>query len=151
MAPRRTRQKTPGPHTEETTLPLAPKFKAPFDDDRPTELYERREPIQDLAHSRQQLITGSTIREMMKNKGHLLSEPLAKLFRRAKRDLPQAEIDQRASLMLRHDFEFDRRVGYSLQLKVFDAKGACVEVVAEVDQDGRAIRRGSMVSKLIEI
>jgi hypothetical protein len=125
--------------------------KDPYEDDRPTELYERVEPLKELAHSRKQVIAGSTIREMMKNREHRLSDALSKLFRRAKKDLPEAEIDQRASLSLRHDFEFDRRVGYFLQLKVFDAEGNCVEVVAEVDQDGKAIRRGSMVSKLINI
>jgi hypothetical protein len=123
--------------------------KNPFEDDRPTEIHQRGRKVS-LAHSRQQLITGSTIREMMNNKSHL-SEALIKLVSCARKDLPEAEVDSRARLTLRHDFEFDRRVGYLLTLKLYDEEERCVEVVAELDQDGKAIRRGSMVSKLITI
>jgi hypothetical protein len=133
-----------------TTKPIAAVVKIPFEDDRPTEIHQRERKVS-LAHSRQQLIVGSTIREMMSNRGHRLSDALNKLVTCAQKDLPRAVVDSRATLMLHHDFEFDRRVGYRLKLKLFDEDDGCVEVVAEVDQDGKAIRRGSMVSKLINI
>lgn len=120
------------------------------EDDRPTEIHDP------AAHAsvhttRDQLITGSTIAEMMGNMEHKLSAPLAELYRRAQRDLPGAKIDPRATLKLKHEFEFDRRTGYQLLLKLFDGNDRCVEVTARVDQDGRKIRRGSLISKLIEI
>lgn len=129
---------------------LSGRPKRLMDDDRPTELFEPAEK-RSLATSREQLIVGSTIGEMIKNAAHKLSRPLAQLVQQAKADLPQAEVDGRASLVLHHEFEFDRRVGYRLQLKLFDSTGGCVEVSAEVDHDGRKIRQGSMVSKLIQI
>jgi hypothetical protein len=131
--------------------PVAPSARDLLDDDRPTEIYEIKTPQQDLAYSRQQVITGSTIREMMTNREHKLSRALAELYRRAREDLPGAVIDPRASLLLTHEFEFERRVGYRLTLKLFDESQKCVEVVAQLDQDGRAIRQGSVFSKLISI
>lgn len=135
------------PSKSAVTMPLAASPKSLLDDDRPTELYDRERV--DLAHSRRQVITGSTIREIMNNREHRLSAALKKLLQHARHDLPEALVDNRASLVLRHDFEFDRRVGYRLELKLFDDQDACVEVVAELDQDGRAIRRGSILAKLI--
>src|SRR5438045_3257245 len=79
-----------------------------MDDDRPTEIFERESAQAELVQSRQQIITGSTIREIMNNSEHKLSGALSKLLRRAREDLPKAEIDPRASLMLWHDFEFER-------------------------------------------
>ena len=124
--------------------------RAAMDDDRPTEIYEVQASA-DVMTTREQLITGATIAEMIKNQKHQLSQVLAKLLDRARTDLPGAKVDKRTSLLLRHDFEFDRRTGYRLRLKLFDAKDQCIEVTAEVDQDGRAIRRGSLISKLISI
>ena len=133
------------------TRPLAePTPRASMDDDRPTEIHETiRTP--DLITSREQLITGLTIGEMIKNSKHKLSRPLAQLVDRARTDLPGAKVDARSSLLLRHDFEFDKRTGYRLRLKLFDPRDRCVEVTADVDQDGKAIRRGSLISKLISI
>jgi hypothetical protein len=143
------------PRFDSTTFPEvrvvpAAHVRGPLDDDRPTELHQRV-PQQELAHTREQLISGSTVREIMNNQEHNLSDALGKLLESARRKLPNAEVDARASLVLRHHFEFDRRVGYDLKLKLFDAAGVCVEVVAELDQDGRAIRRGSVFMKLINI
>src|SRR5688500_1497408 len=124
--------------------------KASLDDDRPTEIHEVTS-APDVITSREQLITGFTIGEMIKNPKHALSQALAKLLDRARTDLPGAKIDAKASLLLRHEFEFDRRVGYRLKLKLFDRTNQCVEVTADVDQDGKAIRRGSLISKLFTI
>ena len=136
---------------EPTQVPVkAVSLRAVLDDDRPTEIHDV-ERKRELHSSREQLITGRTIAEMMNNSEHSLSDALSKLYTRARSDLPAAQIDARSSLMLRHEFEFDRRVGYFLTLKLFDKAEKCVEVNAEVDQDGRAIRRGSMDSKLIQI
>lgn len=129
---------------------LSGRPKRLMDDDRPTELFEPAQ-MSSLATSREQIIVGSTISEMIRNAAHKLSRPLAQLVAQAKADLPSAVVDARASLVLHHDFEFDRRVGYRLQLKLLDAQDRCVEVSAEVDHDGRKIRQGSMVSKLIQI
>jgi hypothetical protein len=147
------------PRTDSATLPdvparpVGPQPRGPLDEDWPTEVLERSAVggPRELAHSRDQVIVGSTIREIMNNAEHNLSDALSKLLETARRDLPNAAVDPRASLLLRHHFEFDRRVGYELKLKLFDAAGACVEVVAELDQDGRAIRRGSVFAKLIDI
>ncbi len=145
MSKRRDTQYQPGPHWSE------PKpAKRLIDDDRPTELFEPV--VKDGLHeSREQLIIGMTIAEMIRNSAHKLSAPLAQLVRQAKIDLPNAEVGPMASLKLQHDFEFDRRVGYRLTLKLFDANKQCVQVFAEVDQDGRRIRQGSMMSKLLHI
>jgi hypothetical protein len=122
--------------------------RAVLDDDRPTEIHDAVK-APDLHTSREQLITGSTIGEMIRNREHNLSLALGKLMRKAKDDLPGATIDPRASLLIRHDFEFERRVGYRLKLKVFDREDHCIEVTADLDQDGKAIRKGSLISKLI--
>jgi hypothetical protein len=142
------------PRSDSATLPDVPARPpgGPLDEDWPTEVFERQSVgPRELAHSRDQVILGSTIREIMNNAEHNLSDALSKLLETARRDLPNASVDPRASLLLRHHFEFDRRVGYELKLKLFDEAGACVEVVAELDQDGRAIRRGSVFAKLIDI
>ncbi|MCK6549957.1 hypothetical protein L6R52_29255 [Myxococcota bacterium] len=125
--------------------------RASMDDDRPTEVHaiHGHDAGPRLVESREQVIRGSTVREIMTNREHKLSTALYTLLRRAREDLPDAELDARTELKLRHDFEFDRRVGYFLKLVVFDAAGKCVEVVAELDQDGRQIRRGSVFSKLL--
>lgn len=125
--------------------------RASMDDDRPTEVHqlEGAASAPQLVESREQVILGSTVREIMGNREHKLSTALYTLLRRAREDLPEAELDARTVLKLRHDFEFDRRVGYFLKLVVFDATAKCVEVVAELDQDGRQIRRGSVFSKLL--
>lgn len=120
-----------------------------MEDDRPTEIYDAA--ARELHTSREQLIIGSTIGDMMRNEAHKLSPALQKLMEKARVDLAGARIDPRATLLLRHEFEFDRRIGYQLKLKLFDDGGRCVEVTADVDQDGRAIRRGSLISKLITI
>lgn len=136
-----------------TTLPgEAPKLPSRrlIDDDRPTELYHKKSKAS-LHTSREQTIRGRTISEMIRNGSHQLSRPLAELVSRAKVDLPTARIDERANLVLHHDFEFDRRVGYRLRLELFDPSDRCVEVLAEVDHDGRKIRRGSMMAKLLDI
>ena len=125
-------------------------MKAALDDDRPTEIHEVIAQ-QEVMTSREQLITGFTIGEMIKNPKHALSGALAKLVDQARTDLPGAKIDAKSSLLLRHEFEFDRRVGYRLKLKLFDRTNQCVEVQADVDQDGKAIRRGSLISKLFTI
>lgn len=121
-----------------------------LDDNRPTEIFEPAAK-RSLHASREQLIRGSTISEMMRNPGHSLARPLSTLFARAKADLPTAVVDERAVLHLHHDFEFDQRVGYRLRLELFDPENQQVEVSAEVDADGKAIRRGSMMSRLISI
>lgn len=144
------------PRFDSTTFPevrVVPSahVRGPLDDDRPTELYQRTVQQPELLQTREQLISGSTIREIMNNQEHNLSDALAKLVDSARRKLPNADVDPRASLVLTHHFEFDRRVGYDLKLKLFDAAGICVEVVAQLDQDGRAIRRGSVFMKLINI
>lgn len=136
--------------TDSMVPTVRPAPRAMMDDDRPTEIYARA-PEPEVVYSRDQLIAGSTIREMMNSSEHRLSSALNQLLRRARADLPGADVDARTSLRLRHDFEFEKRVGYRLELKVFDGAGKCVEVVAELDQDGRAIRRGSVFSKLIPI
>lgn len=142
-----------GDANDATTLPGAAPRPAPgrlIDDDRPTELFRNRSKAS-LHTSREQRITGSTISEMLDNSAHQLSRPLAQLLAKAKANLPSAKIDDRASLLLHHDFEFDRRVGYRLRLELFAPDDRCVVVSAEVDHDGREIRRGSMMSKLIQI
>lgn len=142
-----------GEAEDSTTLPgQAPKAKPKrlLDDDRPTEIF-RNKTKASLHTTRTQVIRGSTISEMIRNASHQLSRPLSELAARAKADLPTAQIDDRAQLVLHHDFEFDRRVGYRLKLELYDPSGRCVEVLAEVDHDGRKIRRGSMMSKLLQI
>lgn len=141
------------PSEAATTLPEgtpAPDRKTLFEDDRPTELFDG-DLKASLHTSREQLIRGSTIADMIENAAHQLSRPLAQLVARAKADLPSARIDDKASLRLRHEFEFDRRIGYQLRLELFGARGQCVEVQAEVDHDGHEVRRGSMMSKLLQI
>jgi hypothetical protein len=140
----------------DSTLPTqrpaaAPRSGRLMDDDRPTEIFQPAVKQESLHTTREQLITGSTILEMIRNPSHQLSRPLEELVARAQSDLPTAEVDPKATLLLRHDFEFERRVGYRLRLKLFAPDNRCVEVNAEVDADGRAIRRGSMMSKLITI
>src|SRR5687767_9808402 len=77
--------------------PAAIRPRAAIDDDRPTELFERKAPAsRELALSREQTITGRTIREIMNNPKHRLSDALSKLLERARRDLPGAEIDDRS-------------------------------------------------------
>ncbi len=151
--PKEIRSATPGSKLDiADTRPLihAAPMRQQLDDDRPTEIHETvAKP--DLITSREQLITGLTIGEMIRNPKHQLSRALAKLLDRARADLPGAKIDKRTSLLLRHEFEFDRRTGYRLKLKLFDEDDQCVEVTAELDQDGKAIRRGSLISKLITI
>lgn len=153
MSKKRDRDEPPE-RNHSATLPDVPVMPLPrqrLDEDWPTEVYDRASSGRELAHSRDQVIAGSTIREIMNNAEHNLSDALSKLLERARRDLADAMIDPRASLLLRHHFEFDRRVGYELKLTLFDPRGQCVEVVAELDQDGRAIRRGSVFAKLIDI
>ena len=121
-----------------------------LEDDRPTEIYAPRE--RPTVHtSRIQQIKGSTVLEMIRNPEHHLSAPLQELVQRARADLPGACVDLRTLLRLRHDFEFDRRVGYHLTLAMFDRRGRCIEVRAEVDPDGRALRRWSIISNLVSI
>lgn len=119
-----------------------------IDDDRPTEIHDPKAML-GVHTVREQLIRGRTIGEMMRNPEHNLSRALEVLFARASADLRGAEIDARAELSLRHEFEFDLRVGYQLRLKVFDAQGRCVEVSAELDQDGRDVRRGSVMARFV--
>ena len=141
-----------GDGADATTLPGAAPARGGrlIDDDRPTELF-RSASKASLHTSREQRIVGTTIAEMIKRASHQLSRPLAQLVARASADLPEASIDERASLLLHHDFEFDRRVGYRLRLELFAPDGRRVVVSAEVDHDGREIRRGSMMSQLIQI
>ena len=106
------------------------------EDRRPTEINAQKNE-DPLGATREQLILGSTIADMLRNSEHALSAPLAELMARAQKDLPTASIDPRASLLLEHQFQFEKRVGYRLQLKLFDAQTRCVQVCAEVDQDGR--------------
>ena len=133
-----------------TQRPLAAAPARLIDDDRPTQIFQPAAK-RSLHTSREQLITGSTILEMIRNPSHALSRALEQLVARAQSDLPTAEVDPKATLLLCHDFEFEQRVGYRLRLKLFAPDNQCVEVNAEVDADGRAIRRGSMMSKLITI
>lgn len=130
--------------------PVMPRPVSAMEDDRPTQLYDREEapPIQT---SREQTMTGSTIGEVAKSTHHQLSRPLGQLISRAKNDLPDAGIDTQSVLKIRHDFEFDRRVGYHLTLTLYDPQGRCVQVSADLDQDGRAVRRGSLMAKLLSI
>jgi hypothetical protein len=136
--------------TADTRPLIETKPKSSMEDDRPTEIHETLS-TPDLITSREQIITGFTIGEMIKNSKHKLSRVLAQLVDKARADLKGAKVDARSSLLLRHDFEFDRRTGYRLKLKLFASNDRCVEVTADVDQDGRAIRRGSLISKLIDI
>ncbi len=145
-----TSKRPPPGDTADTRPVIATVPRAALDDDRPTEICDVRA-SPDLITSREQLITGHTIGEMIRNPEHNLSQALARLLDRARIDLPAARIDPRTSLLLCHQFEFDRRVGYRLTLKLFDAEDRCVEVAADVDQDGKAIRRGSLISRLISI
>lgn len=130
--------------------PVAVRPRAAYDDDRPTEIRALEGDDAGLQTSREQLIAGSTINDMMRGE-HKLAQVLGVLLMRARQDLPGAEIDARATLKLHHEFEFDRRVGYRLELKLFNAKRRCIEVKAEVDADGRAIRSGSMISRTFPI
>ncbi len=123
---------------------------AEFEDNRPTEFFDLKKKKQ-LTTSRDQVIRGSTIKEMVDSRTHHLSRPIAQLLSRAKTDLDGARIDPQASLHLRHDFEFDTRVGYHLSLTLFNSAGRCVEVTAEVDPDGKKIRRESMMARLLPI
>ena len=119
-------------------------------DDRPTEIYDP-EAKAELHASREQVMVGLTIRDVIRQTGHHLSRPLEELVARARASLDGANIDARASLAIQHEFEFDRRVGYQLRLRLFDESGRCVEVRAEIDHDGREIRRGSLMSQVIDI
>ena len=134
----------------EARVALAAPVRAPLDDDRPTEIYDPTH-HRSLHTSVDQEIVGSTIEEMMRNSEHKLRTALDTLLSQARRTLPGARVDARATLRLQHEFEFDRRVGYRLWLVLSDEGGRTVEVTAELDQNGRAIRRGSMMSKLITI
>lgn len=130
--------------------PVAVRPRAAFDDDRPTEIRALDEADSGLQTSREQRINGSTISDMIKSE-HKLSQVLGVLLLRASQDLPGADIDPRATLTLHHEFEFDRRVGYRLELKLYNHRSRCIEVKAEVDADGRAIRSGSMISRTFPI
>lgn len=136
--------------TESTAVRSGTPIRIGLGDDRPTEIFAPKE-RRALHASRQQQITGSTVREMIRNPEHQLSTPLQELAQRARADLPRAEIDLRTSLTIQHEFEFDLRVGYRLTLKMFDDQGRCVEVEADVDSDGRELRRGSIVSHIVSI
>lgn len=121
-----------------------------IDDDRPTEVYDPQM-RRDLHTSRRQVLRGSTVQEILRNDEHHLSRTLGRLLDRARRDLATAEIDERAVLTLDHEFEFDTRVGYKLHIVLYDPQDRCVEVTAEVDPDGREIRRGSLIARMVSI
>lgn len=133
-----------------TELPTVRPQRRRFGDERPTEIFAPKQPVA-LHAMREQAIEGSTIREMIKNPEHHLGAPLRELVERAQADLPNARVNEKSSLILRHEFEFDFRVGYHLTLTMYDDRGGCIEVQADVDSDGRQVRRGSMVSQIIPI
>lgn len=138
----------PLPLAEDAAEATAP--ANPLEDNRPTEIYDPKQ-RRDIHATREQRIGGSTVLEMMRNSEHHLSAPLRQLVERAQADLRAAQVDARTTLVLQHEFEFDLRVGYRLILNMFDADGRCIEVRAEVDSDGREVRRGSIVSHVVPI
>jgi hypothetical protein len=144
----RDKSKKPSPVTGRA---IAAKPRAMFEDDRPTEIKALKGEGDSVQKEREQTIHGTTIADMMSRGDHKLSQVLVVLIAKARQDLPGAIVDERASLLLHHEFEFERRVGYRLLLKLFDRKQRCIEVRAEVDADGRAIRSGSMISRTFPI
>ncbi|MCB9655250.1 MAG: hypothetical protein H6729_14105 [Deltaproteobacteria bacterium] len=140
-----------GEDVESKTEPLVVAVRPArvFEDDRPTELYEPAR-LPQLQETREQCLMGTAIHDILAQPDHRLKGVLERLVDRAIQDLPSATLDVRSSLMLRHQFEFDRRIGYQLRLTMFDASTRqSVEVSEEVDQDGRSLRRDSLVSRLL--
>ncbi|MBK8010859.1 MAG: hypothetical protein IPK13_05885 [Deltaproteobacteria bacterium] len=141
----------PSADVESKTEPLVEAVRPArvFEDDRPTELYAPTK-LPQLQETREQCLVGTAIQDILAQSEHRLKAPLERLVERARRDLPGATLDVRSSLMLRHQFEFNRRVGYQLRLTMFDvASERSIEVSDEVDHDGRALRRGSLISRLL--